>query len=114
MPEILPSSIPKRRKVDHSISAPGMNWIYIFCANCGKDGGRVLENDYDFAFYLCDPCAETHGAISGTVMVPDEVFWQKIVDAQVEKYGRILTFEETAIQLQDSTSLMSKLKKETH
>jgi len=110
--DVLPSSIPKERKIDTSISSHGMNWIYIFCANCGKDGGRVLENDYDFAFYLCEPCAENYGKIAGIYMEPDSIFWQKIVDAQVEKYGRTLTAQETAIELQDETSMISKLKKE--
>lgn len=112
--DILPNSIPREKKIDNSISRPGNQWIYIYCANCGKDGGRVLENDHDFAFYLCDPCAENYGDIPGTMMVPDELFWQKVANAQIEKYDRLLTPLELAIELQDETSLMSKLKKETH
>jgi hypothetical protein len=112
MPELLPNSIPRERKIDTHISSHGNNWIYIFCASCGTDGGRVLENECDFAFYLCNDCAEKFGQIDGTYMVPDEVFWQKLADAQMEKYGRLLAADEIAITLDDHDSLLSRLMKE--
>lgn len=86
MPDILPNSKPRHRKVDWNISRCGAEWIYIFCANCGKDGGRVLENQCDFAFYLCDSCAETYGHIPGTMMVPDELFWQQVAERNKEMH----------------------------
>jgi len=111
-PLALPSSIPTHRKFDHSLSGAGALWIYIYCASCGADGGRVLENDYDFAFYLCNDCADKYGDIDGMYMEPDQVFWNKLYNAQMEEYGRLLTPEEIAIELQEKTSLMTKLKKE--
>lgn len=56
------------------------NTVPIFCANCGKEGGRVPEENCTFAFWLCDNCVETFGPIAGTMMVPDEVFWQQVAD----------------------------------
>lgn len=86
-----------------------MVWLKIFCANCGADGGSVLENDYDFAFYLCDPCAEKYGNIDGTYMEPDSVFWEKVRNAQIEKYGRELEPLEVVDKLQDGNSVIAKL-----
>ena len=115
--EILPNSLTSTPKVDYNLSRNGQTWLFLFCANCGADGGRVLETDVpnaeQFAFYLCNPCAEKHGNIPGTMMVPDEVIFAKVREAQFEEYGRLLTGEEIAIELQDDSSLMSKLKKET-
>jgi hypothetical protein len=76
MSDTLPNSLPRRTKIDLSISSHGLNWFYLFCANCGADGGRVLETELgnEFAFYLCNPCAEKHGEIAGTFMVPDGAF----------------------------------------
>ena len=76
MADTLPNSLPARPKIDLSISDPGRNWFYLFCANCGCDGGRVLETELgkEFAFYLCNECAEKHGEIAGMMMLPDDVF----------------------------------------
>ncbi len=115
--ELLPNSLTKTPKIDFNLSRNGQTWLYLFCANCGADGGRVLETDVpnaeQFAFYLCNPCAETHGDIPGTMMVPDEIFFEKVRNAQLERYGRLLTGIEIAIELQDDSSIFSKLKKET-
>ena len=109
--DLLPNSIPAERKIDWNLSRTGARWLYIYCANCGKDGGRVLENEMDFAFYLCNSCAEKYGEIPNTMMVPDEVFFEKVKEAQIEKYGRILNPEEVAVELQDGSSFLSKLAK---
>jgi hypothetical protein len=71
----LPNSLPRSPRVDISMSRNGMHWFYLFCANCGTDGGRVLETDLNeqYAFYLCNSCAEKYGEIDGMTMVPDEV-----------------------------------------
>ena len=34
------------------------NWVPIFCANCGAEGGFVPEENMTFAFYQCQECAE--------------------------------------------------------
>ena len=94
----------------------GMKWIPIYCANCGKDGGQVLESDYDrvknFAFYLCEPCAEKWSPMANTLVEPDLVFWRKVQQAQLEHYGRELTQEELITALKDESSIISKLAKE--
>ena len=89
-----------------------MNWVPIFCANCGAPGGWVPEESTTFAFYLCNPCAEKWSPLAGTMAVPDEVFWQKVKDAQIEKYGRELTAPEVVEALKDENSILTKLAKD--
>ena len=90
----------------------GTNYTPIFCANCGKPGGGVSDEHITFAFWLCDYCFEAWGPIAGTYAVPDEVFWEKIKFAQMEKYGRILTAEEIAVEASKPESIISKLIRE--
>ena len=110
--ECLPTSLPRHKKENHKLSGNGMVWLKIFCANCGTDGGSILENDYDFAFYLCDPCAVKYGEIAGTYSEPDAVFWEKLKHAQIEKYGRELAPNEFSEELKDGHSIISKLSKD--
>ena len=90
----------------------GVAWQPIFCANCGADGGLVPEENCNFAFYLCDPCHDKHGAVAGTMVMPDEVFWAKVQSAQIEKYGRVLSPDEQIEALKSTDSLLSKLAKD--
>jgi hypothetical protein len=106
---ILPTSIPRSRLEDRRLSGGGVVWLKIFCANCGKDGGAILENDYNFAFYLCDPCAERFGQIDGMYMEPDAVFQEKVKNAQIEKYGRPLQPFEIVQELENRHSVMATL-----
>lgn len=109
-PDLLPTSVPKvTRQVTFRLGVP---WIPIYCANCGADGGQIPEDTRDFAFYLCQPCADRYGEIAGTMMVPDEVFWAKVKDAQLEKYGRELLAHEVVAELADPDSMMTKLASE--
>lgn len=108
--EMLPDCRPKiQRNVVHHI---GLNWTPIYCANCGADGGLVPESNCNFAFYLCMSCAERWSPIEGTYMVPDEVFWQKVLEEQMNTFGRELTNEEMAEVLKDDSSSLSKLCKD--
>lgn len=114
--ELHPNSFAKTPQVDYSLGIPG-TWYYVFCASCHKDSGhRVRDTEIpyqeQFAGWLCDECFTKYGAIAGTLVMPDEVFWQKVIDAQMEKYGRLLTAKEIAIELEDSSSTLSKLKKD--
>lgn len=43
----------------------------IFCANCGKDGGFIPEQNSTFAFYLCNECWEAHGHLTGVMAIPE-------------------------------------------
>lgn len=93
-----------------------LNMVPIFCANCGADGGAVPEESSDFAFYLCDErannCAAKWAPLTNTYMIPDEVFWKKVKEAQIEKYGRELEAFEIVEALKDDTHILSKLAKE--
>jgi hypothetical protein len=93
----------------------GMNFVPIFCANCGAPGGFVPEENMTFAFYLCDVrqngCYEKHGVAAHFLAIPDRVFWQKVKEAQIERYGRELTSKEVIQYLADPNSLMSVLAK---
>lgn len=113
-PLILPNSLTRTPRVDLNMSGRGGNWFFLYCANCGKDGGRVRETELpkEFAFYLCDPCAEKWGPIAGLYMEPDSVFWKKVNDAMLEKYGRILEPFEIVEALKDEHHILTKLTRE--
>lgn len=107
--DILPASTAKTVLTPKgSKLIAGQWWQPLYCANCGKHCGRVPE-DSGHAFYLCDPCFRVHGTVAGTMVVPDEVFWATVREAQLEKYGRELTTAEMAAQLTDPDSFLSKL-----
>lgn len=75
-----------------AVSGPQGMWVPIYCGNCHKEGGKVLEVNLNFIFWLCDDCAKTCGQIAGTMMVPDEEFWANVRaeqrQEQLEKKAR--------------------------
>lgn len=83
----------------------------VHCASCGKGGGWVPQENTTRAFYVCDDCLPKvmHLLGPGQAVAPDQVFWQMVIDAQTEKYGRALTSEEMDLSLRDPNSLESKL-----
>lgn len=89
MAEILPDCRAKDPK--GIIQSKIGNWVPIYCANCGKSGGAVPEENMNFAFYLCDNCVEAHGKIAGTMMMPDQVFWERVRQEQKEKRKKKLS-----------------------
>jgi hypothetical protein len=104
---ILPDS--RLRNPKNIISGPHGNWVPIYCANCGRDGGLVPEENCSFACWLCNECADTYGSILGTYMLPDEVFWKKVEEAQMEKYKKILCTEELEKVLDNVNDPFTKL-----
>jgi hypothetical protein len=112
--DLLPSSRlrnPVRvQRLENNLGS--LNWVPIFCANCGADGGMVPEENMSFAFYLCNPWAEKWAPLTNTYMEPDAVFWQKVREAQLEKYGRELAPSELVDVLKDDSSVISKLCKD--
>jgi hypothetical protein len=108
--DVLPNSVPRETKGRKTIG--GWIWIPIFCANCGRDGGMIPEDQKDFAFYLCEPCAVTWGQVAGTMLVPDEVFWERVKQAQLEHDGRELAASEVGEALKDDEHYLSKLAKD--
>jgi len=116
-PDLLPNSIAVRSpKV--VVWPNGQKWIPIFCANCGKDGGMVQETEFDlvknFAFYLCDPCAAKWSPMTNTALSPDEAFWKKVRQAQLEAFGRELTAQEIIEALKDENHILTKLANDRH
>jgi len=106
MADILPDSRMQDRR--QFVPGPMGNWIPTFCANCFREGPLVPE-DSTFAFWLCNPCFEKCGELTiGTVM-PEQVFYEQVKQAQLEKYGRIPSAEEVVISLADTGSLESLL-----
>lgn len=93
--EILPDSrlkAPKDGKY-HDV----LGWtVPVFCAVCGIPYGYVPEENCSFACWLCNSCSEAHGRIFGTMVMPDEVYWEKVREYQIEKYGRLLNVEEAS------------------
>ena len=110
--DVLPSSVPITPK--KFVMRQGLPWVPIYCANCGADGGWIPEAAADFAFYLCVPCGDKWAPLAGTMLVPDEVFWAKVVDAQMENDKRILTPAETVEALKDGDHYLSKLARERY
>jgi len=64
-----------------------------------------------FLFYLCNQCVETHGQVAGTMLMPDEIFFEKLKQEQLDKYGRYLTQEELARVVDADDTPLAKLLK---
>lgn len=111
MPNILPDSRLTKPGAGINRGAAG-TWQPIFCAQCGCEGGMVPEENMTFAFWLCNPCFASHGHITTTYVMPDEVFWARLVDEQREKYGRILTVDELQVIVDANSSPLATLIKE--
>lgn len=86
--EILPDS--RLQRIVGAIPGPGGWWQPVFCAVCGKPFGYVPEENCDFACWLCNECSEIHGAVFNGMMMPDEVFWEEVKQAQLDKIRRDL------------------------
>lgn len=87
-----------------------LNMQPIFCANCGKLGAYVPEENMTFAFWLCDhPCADRWATLAGTYTTSDEEFWAKVAAESLETYGHYLT-EADVLQLPKSGSLSTLLR----
>jgi len=114
MSEPLPLPDSRLQRSDKTVYRAGVPHRPIFCANCGKSGGLVVEDSaYScFAFYLCDPCAEKYGQIDGMFMVPDDRFAELVKQEQLEKYGRLLTSDELSETLNDPSTSLAKLAKD--
>lgn len=114
MTDILPDSRlkPRAKGAKGTKWHMGMWWVPVFCANCGTPFGYVPEENCDFACWLCNECSEKHGAVAGTMMMPDEVFWQKVEEAQLEHWGRTLGQEELLKLLEENDHPLAKLMRE--
>lgn len=87
----------------------GLALEQIFCANCGEPGGSSIRAPGNFVFWICDACDEKLGPIVAEGITPMAPVRQRIVDAQLESYGRPLSLFEIQQQLSDVNSPLSKL-----
>jgi hypothetical protein len=108
--DLLPDSRAKDTK-GCIFTAAGV-FVPVFCASCGAHGGSCPEENMTFLFYLCNKCAETYGDIAGTMLMPDEVFFQKLKEEQMASYGHYLTQPELAAVVEADASPLAKLLKE--
>jgi len=113
IPTVLPDSRatnPKRGQY-----RDGQWWVPVYCANCGAELGIVPEPSTTFAFFLCDArCAETWAPKAGEMVEPDVVFFQTLLDEQLDRYGRELTATELMAALADETHPIHQLVRERH
>jgi hypothetical protein len=93
----------RTRHLVGSVNHLGYSWIKIFCANCGNIYVYIPEDNKEFAFYLCNDCAEKLPPIEGCYYEPDEEYWKRVHAMQMEKYGRILQPGEIAVEIDRGT-----------
>lgn len=108
--DVLPDSRTKETR--GRVVMRGTVFVPIYCANCGAPGGGVPEEHMTFAFYLCNACAEKWGPIAGTMVVPDEIFFERVKQWQLENYGRFLEAHEIVEELENPNSSLAKLARE--
>lgn len=89
----------------------GLFYVPIYCANCHAEGGLVPEENTTFAFWLCNPCFRTMGEITNTMAMPDEVFWERVKQEQLERYRRLLTPQELLTVVEADASPLATLVK---
>lgn len=107
MSDILPDS--RARETKGRIFTPGGTWIPVFCANCGRNGGMCPEENMTFLFYQCPPCSDKYGDLTGTMKMPDEVFFEQMKNEQMESYGRQVTEQELVSIVQEDASPLATL-----
>jgi len=90
-----------------------LNWVPVFCANCGIPYGYVPEENCTFACWLCDQCAEKWGLEYGLALMPDEVFWERVKLEQLERYARLLSPEELQVVAESTWNSLSTLLRES-
>jgi hypothetical protein len=108
--EILPDSRVSTVFTPKGAVMGAMGWeVPIYCGSCGCEAGRVPQENMTFVFWLCNSCFATHGEITNTMVMPDEVYWEEVKQAQLAKYGHSLNAEETLASLANPDSLESLL-----
>ena len=82
MPEILP--ICTTRSLRGGTYIRGVWHVPVHCMNCGDHHGYCNESAVqrkEYVGYLCDGCAESWSPLVGTMLIPDEVHWQRAREA---------------------------------
>lgn len=112
--DLMPDSRAREAKgvVRGDMGYGSMNWVRVFCANCGTPYGYVPEDFCTFSCWLCTPCSDKWGDQFNTLMSPDVAMWGKIEAAMLEKFGRVLSSQEIAMLAEASNDPLSKLLRE--
>jgi hypothetical protein len=110
-PNILPDSRARNPK-GLIFNSPMGTLVPVFCANCGAHGGHCPEQNMTFLFYQCSECHTKYGQITGTMVMPDEVFFEKMAQEQLAAHGRYLTELELAKVVAEDSSPLATLIKE--
>jgi hypothetical protein len=115
----LPDSRARQAKKVTRIGTPygKLNHVPVYCANCGALCLWVTEENCTFMFYLCEGpetknCAAKWAELAGTLAVPDEIFFEKVKQAQIEEFGRVLSAPEILEVVKDENHILSKLAKD--
>ncbi len=87
-------------------------WVPVYCGQCGNPGGLVPAENMTFVFYLCNDCFAANGEITNTMVMPDEIFWEKIKQEQLEQYGRFLSESELSEVIAADASPLANLIKD--
>lgn len=113
--DILPDSRCRDRKESKriTITSPrgnviSCNMIPVFCASCGRPMGWAPEKMMTHAFITCTPCDEKYGVIAGLMHDPNEVFYQRVAEAQAEN-AALTTLEGMRKALDDPNSPIAKI-----
>jgi hypothetical protein len=106
--DILPDS--RARITRGSVFRGSEEWVPVFCANCGHEGPLALATSTHL-FWMCNPCFESKGHITGTMVVPDAKYYKKVAEEQLEAHGRYLnSLELLQVVTEDNTPLARLLK----
>jgi hypothetical protein len=71
--------------------------IVVYCANCGDPQMYMPKENCAFAFYLCNECFRTYGAIAGTYAQPDDEFCRAVAAEMEKRFGRHLNDTELCL-----------------
>lgn len=100
----------KRTVVRGLLAGKVVNWVRVYCANCGIPYGLVPEASCTFACWLCDPCAAQWGPEFASALMPEEVFWAKVHEEMLETHGRVLTVDELGKVAETASPLRTLLR----
>jgi hypothetical protein len=104
--ELLPDS--RCRNTTSVVKIAGVNYVPIFCMNCGTHGGLVTEQGVHFVGWMCDSCQEKHPLPPGTYAIPDTDYNRKVA----EEWAKAGSIERVIAELQNEQSSLAKLAKD--
>lgn len=82
-----------------------------FCANCHVLGGHVPVEYTTFAYWVCNKCESKWALQAGEMAMPDQVWWERVKQEQLEEFGRTLSDVELLKLIEeDATPLASLIK----